>query len=171
VNQPAPVKDSHCSWCGQAYEADQGWPRRCGGCERFTYRNPLPVAVLVLPVGVGVLTIRRGIEPKRGELALPGGFIGLGESWQVAAARELEEETGLQLDAAQVEAIRGLCTISAPDGTLLVFGVGPRLEPSALPEFKPNTETTELVVIDGPQDLAFPLHTQALAEYFASLST
>ncbi len=42
-----------------------------------TYRNPLPVAVAVVPVdGGGVLMIRRAIPPVG--LAFPGGYIELG---------------------------------------------------------------------------------------------
>jgi 8-oxo-dGTP pyrophosphatase MutT (NUDIX family) len=39
--------------------------------------------------------VRRAIPPARDTLALPGGFIDYGESWQNAAARELREETGI----------------------------------------------------------------------------
>jgi ADP-ribose pyrophosphatase YjhB (NUDIX family) len=127
------------------------------------YRLPEPVAVLLLPVDDALLVVRRGIEPYRGELALPGGFIDVGETWQQAAARELREETAVVVDA---ERVRLFDVHSAPDGTLLVFGLAPRTASAALPPVAPTAETMEWLLIDGPRDLAFSLHTRVVSAYF-----
>ena len=79
---------------------DGEWPRVCAACGTIAYRNPLPVAVALLPVfdarGTGLVVITRTIEPQRGGVALPGGFVDLGETWQKAVVRELKEETGIE---------------------------------------------------------------------------
>jgi 8-oxo-dGTP diphosphatase len=56
-------------------------------------------------VGVGgvvidkgrALLIRRASEPLRGEWSIPGGMLELGETLEQGVARELLEETGLQV--------------------------------------------------------------------------
>ncbi len=157
------VKNSHCSYCGVAFPADLPWPRRCPACGSVTYRNPLPVSVVLLPVDDGLLLVRRTQEPQAGKLALPGGFIEIGETWQEAGAREMREETGIMIDAG---GIRLFDTRSAPDGTLLVFGLAPPQSSQALPPFLPSDEPSEMTVARGPLDLAFPTHTEAAARYW-----
>jgi len=42
-----------------------------------------------------LLLVRRGKEPARGLWSIPGGRVEGDESWEVAAAREVREETGV----------------------------------------------------------------------------
>jgi 8-oxo-dGTP diphosphatase len=61
-------------------------------------------------VGVGavvfdadcVLLVKRGREPLKGEWSLPGGAVEVGESLETAVAREVLEETGLQVEVGPV---------------------------------------------------------------------
>jgi ADP-ribose pyrophosphatase YjhB (NUDIX family) len=159
-----PDRFAHCTFCGARFVPDQAWPRRCGACGETSYRNPTPVAVAVQPVGSGLLVVRRGIPPARERLALPGGFIDYGETWPAATVRELFEEVGFQADADEV---RLFDTLSAPDGTLLVFGLLPPLpDAGALPASAPNDETLGWEILDGPAELGFSLHTAVANRFF-----
>lgn len=164
---PAPLKDSHCSTCGAPYST-LTWPRACVACGAVAYRNPLPVAVTLLPVedaeGTGLAVITRTIEPALGGTALPGGFIDFGEDWRDAVVRELREETGITALASEVALADAL---SSPAGHLLVFGLLPPRAAADLPASKLTDETTGWHVLRAAQELAFPLHTQAAASWFA----
>ena len=67
-----------------------------------TYQYPraaLTVDCVVFGFGEGelqVLLIQRGLEPFKGQWALPGGFVRVEETIDAAARRELTEETGLK---------------------------------------------------------------------------
>ena len=161
---PAYRKNSHCSFCGHAYAADQSWPRRCANCNNITFQNPLPVTIVLVPVDEGLLVVRRNIEPHKGKLALPGGYIDLGESWQEAGAREVLEETGITIDPTGIQLVT---VFSAPDGTIIIVGQAAPLHSADLPAFALNDEATERAFISEPTELAWPLHTQAVTAFFA----
>lgn len=156
-------KNSYCSYCGHSFNEGQLWPRECSSCKNITYQNPIPVSVVLLPIDNGLLLIRRNIEPRKGMLALPGGFINYGETWQQAGARELFEETGIKIESDEIELFD---VQSAPDGTVLIFGLAKELNTSQLPAFSQNEETTEFVILKAPEELAFSLHTTVLKKYF-----
>ncbi|MFV9503221.1 MAG: NUDIX domain-containing protein [Oscillochloridaceae bacterium umkhey_bin13] len=158
---------SHCSFCGHPFLDGQRWPRVCAHCGSTTYRNPLPVVLMLQPVDDGLLVIRRGAAPRQGQLSLPGGFIEMGETWQHAAARELREEAGVSV---QSEHITDFATRSTPDGYLLVFGLGPQLRSADLAVFRPNREAEARLIVTAPTDLAFPLHTEMVHLFFARRS-
>jgi len=68
----------------------------------YSYSYPRPAvtvdAILISP-DRKILLIERGREPYKGQWALPGGFIDMDEELETACIRELEEETGIRLEA------------------------------------------------------------------------
>lgn len=152
----------YCAYCGQRFD-DQPWPRTCQACHNISYLNPLPVVVVLVPVDRGLLAIRRATPPAQNQLALPGGFIDYGETWQNAGVREVLEETGVVIASDEIREYR---VRSAPDGTLLVFGLARKRAGASLPLFVPNPEASERVILNEPTVMAFPQHTEILKDFF-----
>jgi ADP-ribose pyrophosphatase YjhB (NUDIX family) len=154
----------YCPACGTPFANSQTWPRQCQSCGRQQFRNPIPVSVVLLPVDDGVLAIRRAIPPAVGKLALPGGFVNWGESWQEAGAREVREETGLTVSP---EELLLLGVESVDEGVVLIFSQArARTSQEAVWQADP-TEISEITVLREPCELAFSTHTSQLAAFFA----
>jgi NADH pyrophosphatase NudC (nudix superfamily) len=170
VSEPLKKPDAHacCGSCGTPYPTGTGWPRTCASCGATAYRNPLPVAVALLPVtdhrGGGLVVITRTIEPAYGGLALPGGFIDHAEDWRHAVVRELYEETGIE---ASERDVRLADALSSPAGHLLLFGLLPERPADSLPPSVVTDETSGRQLLRAPAELAFPLHTEAVRAWFA----
>lgn len=158
-------RNSCCSYCGAAFAVEAPWPRTCAACHNISYVNPIPVAVCLLPVDNGLLVVRRGIEPQRGKLALPGGYIDLTETWQEACARELREETQIEIAPADVTLYQAH---SVRGAQLLVFGLAQPRRSTELPPFVRSEEATERTVISTPTELAFGFHTQVANDWLCS---
>lgn len=163
---------AHCSFCGSAFVENAPWPRVCSHCGEITFRNPLPVCVVMVPcldvLGIPrLLAVRRAIPPKLGELALPGGYINFGETWQEAGAREVFEESGVQIDPGQIVEFH---VRSAPDSTLIIFGLAQPQPLELLPPFIPNEEASERVILSGPVEMAFGLHSEMARIFFRKTS-
>src|SRR5271166_623398 len=99
-NRIIPMKNSHCSYCGARFIEQKLYPRQCWTCHTDTWANPLPVVVALIKAydsdgKAGALIQKRDIQPKKGEWALPGGYINLGETWREALSREIKEEMGM----------------------------------------------------------------------------
>lgn len=169
---------SHCHHCGTAFRSElQGNPEKlCSRCKMYTYLNPTPVSVILVPTFVhtgivGLYSVRRGIEPKKGMMALPGGFILEGETWKVAGAREVWEELQIEISNPE-ENIEAFGVESNPEGTrVLVFGVVRSGRALTVHDFKVSEEALERGIftrILRREEIAFPSHEQMIDQYFRS---
>lgn len=89
------MEQNYCRRCGEALK-----PAHHGGYECTTghvlFSNPAPtVGVFFIDPAGNVLLSVRGIEPDKGRIDTIGGFVEIGETFEQAAQRETEEETGL----------------------------------------------------------------------------
>ena len=92
--------DKFCPRCASTLEERhvEGKSRPvCSGCSHVHYYDPKVTAAAVVERGGKVLMVRRATEPGVGLWSLPAGFVDRGEQVEVAAQREVLEETGLEV--------------------------------------------------------------------------
>ena len=71
----------------------------CAQCGLILYENPSPAAAgIVLDAQGRVLLVKRALEPFRGHWALPAGYQEIDEDPACCAAREILEETGIEVE-------------------------------------------------------------------------
>jgi ADP-ribose pyrophosphatase YjhB (NUDIX family) len=89
----------HCPWCGERLGPPEGNCQVCAACGEPTWQNAKPCGCAILVRDDGrVLLTRRGIEPFFGMWDVPGGFLEPDETPEQGVARELLEETGLEVE-------------------------------------------------------------------------
>jgi 8-oxo-dGTP diphosphatase len=95
----------HCPWCGERLGPAEGNSQVCGACGEPTWQNAKPCGCAILQRDDGrVLLTRRAIEPFLGMWDVPGGFLEPEETPEQGVARELLEETGLEVEVGRYEA-------------------------------------------------------------------
>lgn len=157
-------KDCYCSYCGLKFLATQ-YPKKCTVCKEYAWGNPIPVAVVVLPIEskgeIGLIIQQRNIDPQKDKWALTSGYVNHGEGWQEAAARETMEELGLSADK---DKFKLYDVVGGKDNSAILViciydGLFSASELSFA--FKPNNEVQAVNIMFEPRELAFPSHTKA----------
>lgn len=132
----------------------------------------LAVDVVILTLrdtGLQVLLVERGVEPYRGAMALPGGFLNHAEEDLLTAAhRELSEEAGLAAEHLHLEELGVYGTPGRdPRGRVVsvaYLAIAPRLpEPTAGTDASDARWTPTDLALSGATRLAFD-HRQIIAD-------
>lgn len=92
-------KFKYCPKCGSKhFDVNNEKSKKCDNCGFVYYMNPsAATAAFILNSRGELLVERRGKEPAKGMLDLPGGFIDMDETAEEGMAREIKEETGLEV--------------------------------------------------------------------------
>jgi len=146
-------EELYCPSCGTPLEIRdaQGSLRPvCPDCGRVIYHDPKLAATVVVEENGKVLMVRRLTQPGFGLWSLPGGYVDRGEVVESAAAREVLEETGLQVD---ITKLIGLFSENNHPVVVAAFD-GYKTNGNAVPG--PEVSELGFFLIDDLPPLAFP---------------
>ena len=124
-----------CPADGTGLEAKGGESKgaSCPTCGRSWYRSSAPAVGAAIVDGDKVLVTVRGIEPEKGRMDLPGGFVEVGEHPREALAREAWEELGVEVDVEESPMLLAVHTYGSEGEYVLAIGFRVRIvsgEPS-----------------------------------------
>ncbi len=93
-------KFHYCPVCGSSQFRENDFKsKHCDACGFTYYANPgAATAAFIVDSQQNLLVVRRGKEPAKGTLDLPGGFCDMNETVEEGMRREILEETGLHID-------------------------------------------------------------------------
>ena len=124
------------------------------------YRNPKPTVDVVIATSRGIVLVRRA-NPPHG-WALPGGFIDEGELAEVAAIREVREETGLRIT---LDALLGVYSDPARDPRFHTMAVVYTARSEGIPVGGDDALEARCFALDAlPEPIAFD-HARILQDY------
>lgn len=84
----------YCGQCGSSLTHTESNSNVCDNGHK-SWQHAAPGSKLYLIRDNQILFSKRAVEPGKGKLDIPGGFMQLGESFEATALRELKEEAGI----------------------------------------------------------------------------
>lgn len=157
-------KAKHCPLCSAPLRESSIGGRarlRCPRCAFVLYSNPACAAAGVVFNESGhVLLVRRAIEPYRGYWALPAGYQEIDEDPATTVAREVLEESGVQVVVDGLLDLLFVCNDPRKPANVAVFlcrAVGGALRPG-----EEESEAAWFALDDLPAEIGFDNYPRIL---------
>lgn len=131
----------------------------CPACDRVIFYDPKVAVICVVPREGQILMIRRGTDLGYGLWGLPGGYVDRGEVVERAAAREVWEETGLEVE------IGDMIGLFSEAGDPVIVAVYAARETGGVVEAGPEALEVGFFRVDSLPELAFPRDRDVLERW------
>jgi NAD+ diphosphatase len=166
------IKFSLFKYCPSCSSGDIFSPNensmKCNMCGYMFYQNAAAATASILLLEGKIIFTRRGKEPGKGMLDLPGGFLNYNESAEQGIIREISEEMGCD--------VKNLTYFGSHPNTYLYKGVTYHTcdicftgEVASIESFKPSDEIPELVLLAPLEinidNIAFPSLQKMVTKY------
>lgn len=93
----------YCPNCSSPNVTNQNnFKLHCSDCDFVLYHNIAAAVAIIFTYQDKILFTERNVDPDKGKLDLPGGFIDPNETAEEAACREIKEELGLTITPADL---------------------------------------------------------------------
>jgi ADP-ribose pyrophosphatase YjhB (NUDIX family) len=153
-----------CQRCGHALvekEFEGSLKPTCPNCGLVVFLDPKVAVVVLVSMDEKLVLIKRGTIPHVGEWSFPGGYVDRGEPVEVAARREVREETGLDVD------LTGLIGLYSTEGDPVILAVysGQAVDGTMASGF--DTQDVALFDQEDLPKLAFDRDRRILEDYGA----
>ncbi len=135
-------------------------------CRFVHWDNPKPAAICLVETAEGIVLTKRAQPPLVGTWCLPGGFIEAHEDAELAAIREVYEETGLVVVIVRLLAVYS--PIQGANEIILVYHAKP-IDGGGGGELLAGEEVQAVGVFSAdelPNDIGFPQHAEIINNWF-----
>ena len=156
---------TYCQICGSKLEkhiSETIHHPYCHTCKKISYLDPKVATVIIIENNSTILLVKRDIEPNIGRWSFPSGYVDRGEKTEIAAAREVKEETGIEI---KVIGLQGV--YSGKGAVIVIVYKAIALNPKS---GNPREEVQEIkwFPIKDLPDLPFPYDDEIIFDYLNS---
>ena len=140
----------------------------CADCDYIYFHNNASAVSVIIEHEDKIIMVKRGRDPQKGMLDLPGGFVDPGESFEDCAHREIDEELGIKItnlkyfgSAPNFYNYRG---VEYPTTDFVLTCITTNFE-----DIKPNDDVSDYILLDKSEiniaEIAFPSTKTIMQRY------